>query len=86
MQKDNLFFHPPLYPLLYECRPSREGKITPPTSPYLRGGQVGLVFPLPLWERVRERGIFGTNTISCQNRIIESFKIFFTLTLSLRTV
>jgi hypothetical protein len=51
--------HPPLYPL-----PSREEKVTPPTSPYLRGGQVGLMFPLPLWERVRVRGIFGTNTTS----------------------
>jgi hypothetical protein len=24
----------------------------------------GLMFPLPLWERVRERGIFGANTTS----------------------
>jgi hypothetical protein len=47
-----IIIHPPLYPL-----PSREGKLTPPPSPYLRGGKVRLVFPLPLWERVRERGI-----------------------------
>jgi hypothetical protein len=43
---------PSPYPL-----PSREGKITlPHSSPYLRGGWVGLI-PLPLWERVRVRGI-----------------------------
>jgi hypothetical protein len=50
--------HPPLYPL-----PSREGTITPPhSSPYLRGGWVGGTFPLPLWERARESGIFRTMT------------------------
>jgi len=51
--------HPPLYPL-----PSREGKVTPlHSSPYLRGGWVGLI-PLPLWpwlveEKARERGYLG---------------------------
>jgi hypothetical protein len=40
------FNHPPLNPL-----PSREEKITPPyTSPYLRGGGVGLI-PLSSWEK-----------------------------------
>jgi len=81
--KEHDKFHPPLYSLT-----SREGKVTPPNSPYLRGGQVGLVFPLPFAGEGKGEGggIFGTNTISCQNRIVESFKIFLTLTLSLRTV
>jgi hypothetical protein len=53
--------HPPLYPL-----PSREGKVTSPySSPYLRGGGVGLVF---LHLRVREgEGIFETNVMSASN-------------------
>jgi len=37
-QSQAAILHPPLYPL-----PSREGRITPPySSPYLRGGMVGL--------------------------------------------
>jgi hypothetical protein len=64
----SIFAHSPsdiLHPLLYPL-PSREGKITPPySSPYLRGGGVGLIF---LHLRVREgEGIFETNAMSASN-------------------
>jgi hypothetical protein len=58
----------PLKPLCQFIGTKRHENTSPsPLSPPIKGGvkrEISYNFPLPLWERVKERGIFGTNTIS----------------------